>query len=134
MGSQVYRGLRISDRPNTSLQSPPVRTRVRHNSEGNYDDVSLMQETILTSCEDDSDRVYQNLMFHKDLTQFRNEARVRNPLPRSDVSELICTNSNSSSSSGNNNNNRKQVERMTEASSCSLASLQSTTMVGDTGS
>merc|ERR1712242_285159 len=50
-------------------------------------------------------------MFHKDLTQFRNEARVRVPLPRSDVSELICTNS-----------------------SCSLASLQSTTMVGDTGS
>ena len=25
----------------------PTRTRVRHNSDGNYDDVSLMQETIL---------------------------------------------------------------------------------------
>ena len=125
---QVYRGLVISDRPNTNLQSPPVRTRVRHNSEGNYDDVSLMQETILTSSEADSDRVYQNLMFHKDLTQFRNEARVRVPLPRSDVSELICTNS----SSNKHNNNHK--ERMTDSSSCSLASLQSTTMVGDTGS
>ena len=133
--AQVYRGLRISDRPNTSLQSPPVRTRVRHNSEGNYDDVSLMQETILTSSEADSDRVYQNLMFHKDLTQFRNEARVRVPLPRSDVSELICTNSsNNNNNISNNNNNRKQLERMTESSSCSLTSLQSTTMVGDTGS
>merc|ERR1719189_629861 len=131
--AQVYRGLRISDRPNTSLQSPPVRTRVRHNSEGNYDDVSLMQETILTSSEADSDRVYQNLMFHKDLTQFRNEARVRVPLPRSDVSELICTNSSSNNNNNNiSNNNRKQLEGMTESSSCSLASLQSNTMVGDT--
>ena len=32
------------------------------------------------------------------------------------------------------NHNRKQLETMTESSSCSLASLQSTTMVGDTGS
>ena len=126
--AQVYRGLRISDRPNTELQSPPVRTRVRHNSEGNYDDVSLMQETILTSSEEDSDRVYQNLMFHKDLTQFRNEARVRVPLPSSEVSELICSNNN------NNNNTGKQLDRMTESSSCSLASLHSNTMVGDTGS
>ena len=117
--AQVYRGLRISDRPNTSLQSPPVRTRVRHNSEGNYDDVSLMQETILTSSEADSDRVYQNLMFHKDLTQFRNEARVRVPLPSSEVSDL---------------NASKQLDRMTESSSCSLASLHSTALVGDTGS
>ena len=139
--AQVYRGLRISDRPNTSLQSPPVRTRVRHNSEGNYDDVSLMQETILTSSEADSDRVYQNLMFHQDLTQFRNEARVRVPLPRSDVSELICSNNsinnNNNSNNNNNNNNsnnRKELERMTESSSCSLASLQSATLAGDTGS
>ena len=134
--AKVYRGLRISDRPNTSLQSPPVRTRVRHNSEGNYDDVSLMQETILTSSEADSDRVYQNLMFHQDLTQFRNEARVRVPLPRSEVGELICSSSSNNNNNNNNNNNssRKQLERMTESSSCSLASLQSATMVGDTGS
>ena len=40
----------------------------------------------------------------------------------------------SNNNNNNNNNNRKQLERMTESSSCSLASLQSATMVGDTGS
>ena len=29
----------------------------------------------------DGDRVYQNLKFHRDLTTFKNEARVRRPLP-----------------------------------------------------
>lgn len=95
----VYRGLRISDRPNGGQHeatspdeaSPeaagtPVRTRVRHNSEGNYDDVSIMQETILnennhSEADQEDDRVYQNLMFHRDLTTFKNEARVRMPLP-----------------------------------------------------
>ena len=95
----MYRGLRISDRPNGGQReastspgeaSPeaagtPVRTRVRHNSEGNYDDVSIMQETILNednnAGDDQEDRVYQNLMFHRDMTTFKNEARVRMPLP-----------------------------------------------------
>ena len=74
-----------------------VRTRVRHNSEGNYDDVSILQETILN--DNNNDRVYQNLMFHKDLTQFKNEARVRVPLP-------------------------SHVHQDTDSSSCSMASLQ----------
>ena len=92
----MYRGLVISDRPGAASKggqceaaaSPeaagtPVRTRVRHNSEGNYDDVSIMQETILheDAGAGDGDRVYQNLMFHRDLTTFKNEARVRRPLP-----------------------------------------------------
>ena len=82
----------------SEVSTPTVRTRVRHNSEGNYDDVSIMQETILN--DNDHDRVYQNLMFHKDLTQFKNEARVRVPLP----------------SNVHNND--------TDSSSCSMASLQ----------
>jgi len=50
-----------------------------------------MQETILNAraesqnCDDDSDRVYQNLIFHQnnleDRNRFKNEARVRVPLP-----------------------------------------------------
>ena len=99
----VYRGLVISDRPaqhgaaaaadseDTAGGGGAVRTRVRHNSEGNYDDVSILQETILSEggagagAGSDSERVYQNLMFHqdlaRDLTQFKNEARARMPLP-----------------------------------------------------
>ena len=106
----MYRGLRISDRPHGGQSevreaSPeaagtPVRTRVRHNSEGNYDDVSIMQETILNEDnnpggEGDNDRVYQNLMFHRDMTTFKNEARVRRPLPM----PLTSTNDTDSSCS-----------------------------------
>ena len=68
----MYRGLRIADRPvgsvpssgteaaadastaEASQETSPVRTRVRHNSEGNYDDVSIMQETILNDSTDES--------------------------------------------------------------------------------
>ena len=58
-----YRGLRIHSQPRGGVVQggvqggggqggggqggAPTRTRVRHNSDGNYDDVSLMQETIL---------------------------------------------------------------------------------------
>ena len=58
-----YRGLRIHSQPRGGggvgqggggggqggggQGGAPTRTRVRHNSDGNYDDVSLMQETIL---------------------------------------------------------------------------------------
>ena len=99
----VYRGLVISDRPAQhgaaaaadsedtagGAGGGAVRTRVRHNSEGNYDDVSILQETILSEggagAGSESERVYQNLMFHqdlaRDLTQFKNEARARMPLP-----------------------------------------------------
>lgn len=129
----MYRGLRIADRPvgsvpssgteaaadastaEASQETSPVRTRVRHNSEGNYDDVSIMQETILNDSTD-TDRVYQNLMFHKDLTQFKNEARVRVPLP-------------------------SNVNNDTDSSSCSMTSLQlnptcpgGTCITSDTGS
>merc|ERR1711862_1052497 len=83
------------------------------------DDVSILQETILN--DNDNDRVYQNLMFHKDLTQFKNEARVRVPLP----------------SHVHHNN---VVD--TDSSSCSMASLQlaghvtsgHTCVTSDTGS
>ena len=57
-GEVEYRGLRIHSQPRAGGEGGPVggggggggaptRTRVRHNSDGNYDDVSLMQETIL---------------------------------------------------------------------------------------
>jgi len=102
----IYHGLRIGNQPKGSnlpsspdLQSAPIRTRVRHNSEGNYDDVSLMQETILNAraetqnCNDDSDRVYQNLIFHQnnleDRNRFKNEARVRVPLPNGTPIEYL---------------------------------------------
>ena len=100
-----YRGLTITDKP-TQLTSPHTpghestpetnvtRTRVRHNSEGNYDDVSIMQETILKEEEagdPEEDRVYQNLMFHKELTQFKNEARIRVPLPTNNDTDSSCS-------------------------------------------
>ena len=103
----MYRGLRISDRPqevreaSPEASGTPVRTRVRHNSEGNYDDVSIMQETILNEDNNpggdngDNDRVYQNLMFHRDMTTFKNETRVRRPLPM----PLTSTNDTDSSCS-----------------------------------
>ena len=81
---QVYRGLRIADRPSDLRtaaaaadpandgqtrrpRSEAVRTRVRHNSDGNYDDVSLMQETILSTRGGRGDAgtemsIYQNLI------------------------------------------------------------------------
>jgi hypothetical protein len=81
---QVYRGLRIADRPSSNQRqaaaggqpisdgsdatrrrrAEPVRTRVRHNSDGNYDDVSLMQETILSARgrEGGENSIYQNLI------------------------------------------------------------------------
>ena len=102
-----YRGLTITDKPlhHVSDQVSPsdsgantsdnlvTRTRVRHNSEGNYDDVSIMQETILKEEEEqeEGERVYQNLMFHKDLTQFKNEARVRVPLPTNNDTDSSCS-------------------------------------------
>ena len=64
---QMYRGLRISDRPSENLnnniiinnnnnnnnvvkqQQQQQHRRVRHNSDGNYDDINLMQETILSA-------------------------------------------------------------------------------------
>ena len=102
----IYHGLRIGNQPQGSnlqcspdLQSAPIRTRVRHNSDGNYDDVSLMQETILNAraesqdCDDDPDRVYQNLIFHhnnlEDRNRFKNEARVRVPLPNGTPAEYF---------------------------------------------
>ena len=89
-GEVEYRGLRINSQPRGGAGGEggagvggagggggggaPTRTRVRHNSDGNYDDVSLMQETILREREEDDggkeeecgeDRVYQNLAFHR---------------------------------------------------------------------
>ena len=94
-GEVEYRGLRIHSQPRGGGGGAeggggagggggggggggaPTRTRVRHNSDGNYDDVSLMQETILREREEDDggkeeegagcgeDRVYQNLAFHR---------------------------------------------------------------------
>ena len=62
-GGLEYGGLRIHNQPmgagagtgvggagaagGAGAGAVPIRTRVRHNSDGNYDDVSLMQETIL---------------------------------------------------------------------------------------
>ena len=83
-----YRGLRIHSQPRGGVGGEiggggaPTRTRVRHNSDGNYDDVSLMQETILRERGEEEeggkeeeergggrevgeDRVYQNLAFHR---------------------------------------------------------------------
>ena len=105
-GEVEYRGLRIHSQPRGGVGGgdvgggggggggggvgggggAPTRTRVRHNSDGNYDDVSLMQETILRERGEDEDgkeeeerggggllprgdvgedRVYQNLAFHR---------------------------------------------------------------------
>ena len=83
-GEVEYRGLRIHSQPRGGAGGEggpgvggggvPIRTRVRHNSDGNYDDVSLMQETILREREEEGkeeerevgeDRVYQNLAFHR---------------------------------------------------------------------
>ena len=79
-GELEYRGLRVTSQPSPSSTTPAtsqptaIRTRVRHNSDGNYDDVSLMQETILRERgveeqeeeeKEGEDRVYQNLEFHR---------------------------------------------------------------------
>ena len=87
-GEVEYRGLRIHSQPRGGAGGEggpgvggggvPIRTRVRHNSDGNYDDVSLMQETILRERGEEEeagkkeegrevgeDRVYQNLAFHR---------------------------------------------------------------------
>jgi len=93
-GEVEYRGLRINSQPRGGAGGEggagvggagggggggaPTRTRVRHNSDGNYDDVSLMQETILRERGEEEDgkeeeegrevgedRVYQNLAFHR---------------------------------------------------------------------
>ena len=93
---QVYRGLRISDKPlelNNNDDRPNnnnknikvlnkivasdefscvkredrVRPRIRHNSDGNYDDINLMQETIFSvrgevNIKPTEDNIYENLL------------------------------------------------------------------------
>ena len=90
---QVYRGLRISDKPlevnnnnnnnninnnkNNNMLSPTeegcvkreerIRPRIRHNSDGNYDDINIMQETIFSvqsemKTNPPEDNIYENLM------------------------------------------------------------------------
>ena len=87
-GEVEYRGLRIHSQPKAGPQAcGAIRTRVRHNSDGNYDDVSLMQETILREHEgqeeeeeeEGEDRVYQNLEFHRASSK-----------PEQRLAELIC--------------------------------------------
>ena len=96
-GGLEYGGLRINNQPmgagsgtgvggagevgGAGAGAVPIRTRVRHNSDGNYDDVSLMQETILREKDGEDegqekeeelkgeDRVYQNLEFHRKETK-----------------------------------------------------------------
>merc|ERR1719397_1803252 len=104
----VYHGLTIGNKPRLGggadggrarLKSPPTRTRVRHNSDGNYDDVSLMQETILSAqggSEGGSDnRLYQNLGFHQQglepglASRWSTEPRLRVPLSGTAAVELV---------------------------------------------
>ena len=109
---QVYRGLRIADRPSDqrttagrssadpdgqARRSRPeaVRMRVRHNSDGNYDDVSLMQETILSARGRDDGgeaNIYQNLIPRGKLGDtFNNNAKNVN---NNNHNSFSCSNRN----------------------------------------
>jgi len=73
---KIIHGLRISNKP---LTQKPIdganKPRVRHNSEGNYDDVSVMQETMLQAAGQsgihDTDNVYENVTFFNGSVKFQ---------------------------------------------------------------
>ena len=117
---QVYRGLRIADRPSSNQRQAaaggqpisdgsdatrrrrgePVRTRVRHNSDGNYDDVSLMQETILSARgrEGGENSIYQNLIPQPLATGRRedNSSTAKNVNNSNNNNSFSCANRNAS--------------------------------------
>jgi len=77
---KIIHGLRISNKP---LAQKPVqgvnKHRVRHNSEGNYDDVSVMQETMLQAAGqsgiNDSDNIYENVTFLNGTIKFQGNTK-----------------------------------------------------------
>jgi len=77
---KIVHGLRISNKPLTQKPIDGVnRPRVRHNSEGNYDDVSVMQETMLQAAGqsgiNDTDNVYENVTFFNGTMEFQGNVK-----------------------------------------------------------
>lgn len=77
---KIIHGLRISNKPLTQKPKDGVsKPRVRHNSEGNYDDVSVMQETMLQAAGQsgihDTDNVYENVTFFNGTVKFQGNGK-----------------------------------------------------------